>query len=168
MKEEYKKEPILHHYQRMCIWLLKQIFNFVNFVRSINSNQNSTDFCGCPERLVKGHPSTYDAQYSYSQVENNYSIDLNALPLLVDMRTDVQLAMNMYAQLAGVIGARYPYFLQDADYGYDYLFDADGRLVQIVQTPTSLKPDKQVTYWFMLHYADLNWTVSGWRGLSMK
>ena len=106
--------------------------------------------------LVKGHPSTYDAQYSYSQVENNYSIDLNALPLLVDMRTDVQLAMNMYAQLAGVIGARYPYFLQDADYSYDYLFDTDGRLVQIVQTPTSLKPDKQDTYWFMLHYADLN------------
>lgn len=105
--------------------------------------------------IVKGHPATYDAQYDYSTVSNDYSIDLNALPFWVDARVDVQLAMNLYAQLAGAIGARYPYFLQDADYTYDYLFDADERLVQIVQTPSSMKPEKQVTYWFMLHYADL-------------
>ena len=86
---------------------------------------------------------------------NDSIIDLNALPFWVDARVDVQLAMNLYAQLAGAIGARYPYFLQDADYTYDYLFDADERLVQIVQTPSSMKPEKQVTYWFMLHYADL-------------
>ena len=62
--------------------------------------------------------------------------------------------MNMYAQLAGVLGTRSSYFLQDADYEYDYLFDAEGRLVQIVQTPSSLKPERQDTYWFMIHYAD--------------
>lgn len=106
--------------------------------------------------IVKGHPTTFDAQYRYSKVENGYSINLNALPLLVDMRTGVQLAMNMYAQLAGVVGARFPYFLEDVDYSYDYLFDADGRLVQIVQTPNSLKPEKQTTYWFMLHYATID------------
>lgn len=111
---------------------------------------------GKTEVVVKGHPSTYDAQYSYSDVSNRYSIDLNVLPLLVDARADVQLAMNMYAQLAGVIGERYPYFLQDTDYNYDYLFDADDRLVQIVQTPVSLKPEKQMTYWFMIHYADVD------------
>lgn len=105
--------------------------------------------------LVKGHPSTYDAQYAYSEVDNDYSIDLNVFPQLVDARADVQLAMNTYAQMAGVIGARYPYFLQDTDYSYNYLFDADERLVQIVQTPSSLKPEKQTTYWFMIHYADL-------------
>lgn len=104
---------------------------------------------------VKSHPTTFDAQYKYSKVGNSYSIDLNSLPLLVDMRTDVQLAMNMYAQLAGVIGARYPYFLEDADYSYDYLFDPDGRLAEIKQTPASLKPEKQITYWFMIHYADV-------------
>ncbi|MBR5803490.1 MAG: hypothetical protein IKY31_04020 [Bacteroidaceae bacterium] len=104
--------------------------------------------------VVKGRPSVYDAQYSYSDVTNDYSLDLNVLPLLVDARTDVQLAMNMYAQLAGVLGTRSSYFLQDADYEYDYLFDAEGRLVQIVQTPSSLKPERQDTYWFMIHYAD--------------
>lgn len=105
--------------------------------------------------IVKGHPATYDTQYSYSNVLNDYSIDLNALPLLVDGREEVQLAMNLYARFADVIGVRYPYFLQDTDYSYGYLFDADGRLVQIVQTPAGMKPEKQTTYWFMLHYNDV-------------
>jgi hypothetical protein len=110
---------------------------------------------GKTELLIKGHPATYDAQYAYSDVANDYSFDLNVLPQLVDARADVQLAMNSYAQLAGVIGTRFPYFLEDVDYTYNYLFDANDRLVQIVQTPVSLKPEKQITYWFMLHYADL-------------
>ena len=40
------------------------------------------------------------------------------------------------------------------DYAYDYLFDADGRLVQIVQEPASMIPTKQETYWFMIHYGE--------------
>ena len=109
---------------------------------------------GKTDLVIKSHPSTYDAQYKYSDVANNYSFDLNVLPLLVDTRTDVQLAMNLYGQFAGVTGSRYPYFLADTDYSYNYLFDADDRLVQIVQTPTTLKPEKQDTYWFMIHYGE--------------
>lgn len=103
---------------------------------------------------IKGHPSAYDGEYIYSRTANDYSIDLNVLPLLVDARTDVMLAMNAYAQLAGVLGKRYPYFMEDADYSYSYMFDAEGRLAQIVQQPTSMVPDKQLTYWFQLSYEE--------------
>jgi hypothetical protein len=104
--------------------------------------------------VIKSRPSTYDAQYSYSDVTNDYSFDLNVLPLLVDTRVEAQLAMNLYGQFAGVTGSRYPYFLADTDYSYNYMFDADDRLAQIVQTPATLKPEKQDTYWFMIHYGE--------------
>lgn len=104
--------------------------------------------------VVQGRPSTYDAEYNYSTVDNNYSIDLNAIPLFVDGRADVMMAMNTYAQLAGALGTPYPYFLEDTDYAYTYHYDTDGRLVQIVQTPSSLLPGKQQTWWFVLGYAE--------------
>lgn len=104
--------------------------------------------------IVKGRPTTYDAEYRYSATQNDYSFDLNVLPLLVDSRTDVLLAMNAYAQLVGVLGTRYPYFLEDVDYTYGYQYDAEGRLVQISQTPASLTPGKQDTYWFLFTYGE--------------
>lgn len=103
---------------------------------------------------ISGRPSTYDAEYGYSKVTNDYSIDLNVLPYLVDTRTDVMMAMNAYAQLAGVLGTRYPNFLEDTDYSYSYHYDADGRLVQLTQTPANHDPNKQQTYWFILTYGE--------------
>ncbi len=103
---------------------------------------------------IKGHPSTYDGEYTFSRTANDYSIDLNVLPLLVDARTNVMLAMNAYAQLGGMLGKRYPYFMEDVDYSYSYMFDADGRLVQIVQQPAGMTPEKQTAYWFQLTYEE--------------
>ena len=104
--------------------------------------------------IVESRPGTYNAEYAYSKTLNDYSFDLNVLPMLVDSRPDVLMAMNAYAQLAGVLGTRYPYFLEDVDYTYGYQYDADGRLVQINQTPASLTPDKQDTYWFLFTYGE--------------
>lgn len=105
---------------------------------------------------IKGRPATYDAQYRYSGVANDYSFDLNVLPLLVDERTDVMLAMNAYGQMAGVTGTRYPYFLERTGYSYKYMYDGNGRLVQIQQLPlaSNYNPLEQQTYWFMLTYND--------------
>lgn len=103
---------------------------------------------------IKGNSSKYDEQYSYSTVTNDYSIDLNALPLLVDARANVVMELNVYAQLADMLGERYPMFLEDEDYAYSYFFDGDGRLVLILQEPASLLPTKQGTYWFMLSYSE--------------
>ncbi len=103
---------------------------------------------------IKGYPSGYNGEYTFSHTANDYSIDLNTLPLLVDARTDIMLAMNAYGQLAGVLGKRYPYFMEDIDFTYNYMFDSDSRLVQIVQSPASMAPEKQVTYWFQLTYED--------------
>ena len=51
---------------------------------------------------IKGNTSKYDEQYGYSSVLNNYSVNLNALPLLVDLRVNVALELNVYAQLANL------------------------------------------------------------------
>ena len=104
--------------------------------------------------IVKGTPSTYNTKYNYSKVDNNYSIDINVLPQLVDSRIDIMLAMNTYAQLGGVLGKKYPYILENDDYTYKYLFDNNNRIVQMVQTPDNSDPEKQATYWFMISYAD--------------
>lgn len=104
--------------------------------------------------VVEGKPSGYDSEYGYSKTLNEYSIDLNVLPMLVDSRPNVLMVMNAYAHLAGVLGTRYPYFLEDVDYTYNYQYDADGRLVQISQAPATLTPDKQDTYWFMFTYGE--------------
>lgn len=105
--------------------------------------------------VIQGRPSGYDAEYAYNtSVQNNYSIDLNLLPLFVDSRPDIMLAMNVYGQLAGVLGSKYPTMLEDVDYSYRYQFDGEGRLVQIIQQPASLVPDKQNTYWFLITYAE--------------
>ena len=103
---------------------------------------------------IKGNTSKYDEQYGYSFVLNNYSVNLNALPMLVDLRANVALELNVYAQLADMLGTRYPMFLEDKDYAYTYYFDGEGRLVQIVQEPASLLPSKQDTYWFMMSYSE--------------
>jgi len=103
--------------------------------------------------LIQGRPSGFDAEYKFClSVQNDYSIDLNVLPLFVDSRADILLALNVYGQLAGVLGSKYPNLLEDVDYTYRYQFDAEGRLVQIIQQPASLKPEKQNTYWFLITY----------------
>lgn len=104
--------------------------------------------------IIKGNPTTYNTKYSYSKVENNYSIDINVLPQLVDERIDIMVAMNTYAQLGGALGNKYPYILENNDYKYQYLFDHNNRIVQMVQTPDNTDPNKQATYWFMIHYGD--------------
>lgn len=121
---------------------------------TFGSSQSFSYEWGNTSMVITSRPSKYDAEYLYSKVANDYSFDLNVLPLLVDSRTNVLMELNAYAQLAGALGARYPKFLEDKDYAYDYLFDADGRLVQIVQEPASTIPTKQETYWFMIHYGE--------------
>lgn len=118
--------------------------------------QNFSYDWGSELLTIKGKPATYDAQYRYSGVSNDYSFDLNVLPLLVDERTDVMLAMNAYGQMAGVVGTCYPYFLEKTGYSYKYLYDGNGRLVQIQQLPlaSNYNPLEQQTYWFMLTYED--------------
>lgn len=103
---------------------------------------------------VKSNNLKYDEQYGYSAVTNDYSVNLNALPLLVDLRPNVVMELNVYAQLADMLGNRYPTFLEDQDYAYTYYFDSEGRLVQIVQEPASLLPAKQDSYWFMIQYEE--------------
>lgn len=103
---------------------------------------------------IEAAPATYETEYRYSAVENDYSLDLNVIPQLIDSREDFVLVMNSYGQLAEVFGTRYPYFLEDTDYTYRYQYDNEGRLVQIEMTPANLVPGKQETYWIMLAYAD--------------
>lgn len=104
--------------------------------------------------LIESDPTTYETEYNYSTVLNDYSIDLNVLPQLIDAREEFALVLNSYGQLAEVLGQRYPYFLEDTDYSYRYHYDENDRLVQIEMTPAGLVPGKQETYWVMLTYAD--------------
>ena len=117
-------------------------------------NQSFSYEWGSTSMVIQSNPSKYNAEYLYSNVDNNYSIDLNVLPLLVDARANVLLELNAYAQLADKLGKRYPSFLQDKDYAYSYFFDSYNRLVQIVQEPVSMVPTKQDTFWFLISYSE--------------
>ena len=102
--------------------------------------------------FIESDPVTYETEYNYTIIDNTYSIDLNVLTQMADNRKDFTLVMNIYGQLAGVLGTRYPYFLEDSDYIYKYSFDENNRLVQIEQTPATTKPDKQDAYWYRITY----------------
>ncbi len=102
--------------------------------------------------FIESDPVTYETEYRYTIIDNTYSIDLNVLTQMADNRKDFTLVMNSYGQLAGVLGTRYPYFLEDSDYIYKYSFDENNRLVQIEQTPATTKPDKQDAYWYRITY----------------
>lgn len=103
---------------------------------------------------IESNPVTYETKYNYTTIGNIYSIDLNVLTQLSDNRKDFTLVMNSFAQLAGVLGTRYPYFLEDADYTYKYSFDENNRLILIDQTPATTRPDKQDAYWYQISYQD--------------
>lgn len=104
--------------------------------------------------VINSTPDQYDTEYLYTDIENTYSIDLNALLQLTDSREGFTAIMNTYGQMAGILGTKYPYILQDIDYNYTYSYDTNDRLVLIELKPASLKPDKQTAYWIMFTYEE--------------
>ena len=101
---------------------------------------------------IMGEPSLYETEYNYSHVANDYSFDLNVLSQLIDERENYVEVVNTYGQLAGVLGTKYPYILENADYSYKYSYDQRGRLTRIEQIPTSHFSGKRDSYEFRLIY----------------
>lgn len=73
----------------------------------------------------------YNNKYNASDVANDYSIDLNTLLQLVDKRADYQSVVNIYGQMAGILGERSSNIIENIEYLYDYNFDKEGRLKQL-------------------------------------
>ncbi len=121
---------------------------------SYAGNQILSYLWGKKGLIINSTPDLYDTEYIYTDVENKYSIDLNALMQLVDSRDGFTAIMNTYGQLAGILGTKYPYILQDIDYNYTYSYDENERLVLIELKPAGLKPEKQTAYWIMLTYEE--------------
>lgn len=85
--------------------------------------------------IIKATPDIYSATYKSSDVPNNYSIDINIFPQLVDSRKDFSLIMSSYSQAAGVLGTKSSTVLEPKSYTYDYSFDKNRRLSQLTITP---------------------------------
>lgn len=80
-------------------------------------------------KSITSSPSTlYTDEFNVSNVSNDYSIDLNTLILLMDGRADYKTVMNVYGQMAGLLGYKTQNVAENTDYLYDYSFYQDGRL----------------------------------------
>lgn len=90
----------------------------------------------------------YNSKFTPSTVSNDYSLDLNALVQLTDERSGYIETMNVYGQIAGILGARSQYLLQDSDYFYDCSFDQNLRLKEI------LRMNSEDIYSFRFSYED--------------
>lgn len=98
------------------------------------------------------NPTYYSTEYIYSDVPNNYSIDLNILAQLIDERKDYCLVMNTYGTAIGILGAKYKHVLENTEYTYEYMYDKNGRLsILMLKSNIYSKPD---TYFFKLRYLE--------------
>ncbi len=98
------------------------------------------------------NPAYYSTEYKYSDVPNNYSIDLNILAQLIDGRKDYCIVMNTYGTAVGILGAKYKHLLENTDYTYEYMYDKNARLsILMLKSNIYSKPD---TYFFKLRYLE--------------
>lgn len=81
--------------------------------------------------IVSSPGTLYSNKFNASDIANDYSIDLNTLPQLVDKRADYQSVVNIYGQMAGILGERSKNIIENTEYLYDYSFDKEGRLKQL-------------------------------------
>ncbi len=81
--------------------------------------------------IVSSPSALYNNKFNASDIANDYSIDLNTLPQLVDKRADYQSVVNIYGQMAGILGERSKNIIENTEYLYDYSFDKEGRLKQL-------------------------------------
>lgn len=81
--------------------------------------------------IVSSPSALYSNKFNASDIANDYSIDLNTLPQLVDKRADYQSVVNIYGQMAGILGERSKNIIENTEYLYDYSFDKEGRLKQL-------------------------------------
>ena len=76
---------------------------------------------------IKSTSRIYNAEYKISTILNNYSIDLNTLPQLLE-NSEYHRAMNTYCWLADMLGKRSKTIAEDDMYTYKYSFDEYGRI----------------------------------------
>lgn len=74
----------------------------------------------------------FDSKYTSSSVANDYNLDLNVLPQLIDGRAGYTTAMNTFGQLIGVLGTKSKNIVEDTYYIYNYSYDEHLRLKEIV------------------------------------
>lgn len=81
--------------------------------------------------IVSSSGALYNTKFNASDIANDYSIDLNTLPQLVDERADYQSVVNIYGQMAGILGEKSKNIIESTEHLYDYSFDKEGRLKQL-------------------------------------
>ena len=79
---------------------------------------------------IKATSRIYNTEYKTSIIPNNYSIDLNVLPHLLE-DDEYRQIMNTYCWLAGILGKRSKRIAEDDTYDYTYSFDEYGRISSI-------------------------------------
>ena len=99
-------------------------------------------------KSISSSNQLYNNKFNTSSILNDYSLDLNALVLLTDTRSGYLETMNVYGQIAGILGSRSKYFLQVSDDYYDFSFDQNLRLKEI------LRINAQDIYSFRFSYED--------------
>ena len=120
------------------------------YLRKCDSREASFEYAWSGGNLlsVKSSERAYNSTYETASVANDYSIDLNVLPHLIT-GADYMEAMNTYCWLAGVLGKKSRNIAEDTLYTYDYKYDGEGRLSEIVMQETLSFQDVSYTFRFV-------------------
>lgn len=110
---------------------------------------------GSTSMKLTSSPSVYSSSYTYSQISNDYSFDLNILAQLIDPQEDYCVVMNTYAQAIGILGNKFKTVLENEDYTYEYAYDPQGRLISLSLVPKGYNmAGENDNYTFKLKYRD--------------